>query len=165
MYIFCFCQHTLLAFEVKLQTILIMSHSSLYAHYINIYHDIFLSHSHLSPVLSLPSQIQPVLRAKDIEPYAPPCWWPLPRHEQQPEEEGPPTPKFKPWPRPQSASSQTQLDPRQRASPASWAQPGRSSERAGLLLPKGNQTHRHMWQQNKTCDKCFLKIQSLQCVA
>lgn len=97
--------------------------------------------SRLSPVLSLHSQIQPVLRAKDIEPYTAPCWWPLPGCGQQPKEEGSPAPEFQPWPRPQSNGSQTQRCPRQGASPADRAQSGCSGdgERAGLLFPEGNQ--------------------------
>lgn len=105
------------------------------------WHLFVLSCSLLSSLPSLQSQIQPVLRAKDIKPCTAPRWRPLPRCGQQPEEEGSPAPKFQLWPRPQSASSQTQLWSRQGENPASRAQPSGSGdgERAGLLFPQGKQ--------------------------
>lgn len=96
----------------------------------------------LSPVLLLRSQIQPLLWAKDVEPYAAPCWRLLLRRGQQPEEEGAPAPEFQPRLWPESSSPQTQRCPGQGASPAGRAQPGGSGDgkRAGLRFPQGNRS-------------------------
>lgn len=108
-------------------------------------------------LFSLFFQIQPILRAKDIEPCAAGCWWPLTWCGQQPEEEGSPTPRHQPWARPQFTTPQTHIWPWWGESPARRAQPSGSNdrERAGLLFPQGTQSLLECKKLNLSpCDAC-----------
>lgn len=96
-----------------------MSHSFPFcAHYINIYHDIFLSHSHLSPVLSLPSRSNPFYEPRTSSPTHPPAGGPSLDMSSSQKRRAPPPPSSSPGLGPSPpAPKPSSIPDRERAQP------------------------------------------------